>query len=194
MDKVTTHIFENATLVRGTLHRAAKWFLNSTTMVVDWTNPSLLKVDNGDSFDRSDAVIHLPEPDTWTYVAIETAFNISHPIHLHGFDFHILAQGTGSYTPDIPLNLKNPPRRDTAVLPACGYLVIAFFNDNPGVWLMHCHIGWHAAEGFSLQFVVREDEISGLISDEERQNLKQQCAKWEAYTKDINKVQLDSGI
>lgn len=173
---------------------AAKWYLNSTTMVVDWHNPSLLKVDEGVSFNRSNAVLHIPEANTWTYVAIETAFNISHPIHLHGYDFHVLAQGTGSYTPDIPLQLKNPARRDTAVLPANGYLVIAFYSNNPGVWLMHCHIGWHAAEGFSLQFIVREDEIPALISKEERQNLKEQCDRWQAHTDSQAIHQEDSGI
>lgn len=26
------------------------------------------------------------------------------------------------------------------MLPAGGYLVMAFITDNPGAWLMHCHI------------------------------------------------------
>lgn len=163
-------------------------------MVVDWNDPSLLKIDNGANFNKSNAVIRIPEANTWTYVAIETGHNISHPIHLHGYDFHVLAQGQGSYTPDIPLQLINPARRDTAVLPANGYLVIAFYSNNPGVWLMHCHIGWHAAEGFSLQFIVREDEIPSLISNEERQNLNDQCELWRAHTNIQAMFQEDSGI
>lgn len=31
-------------------------------------------------------------------------------------------------------------RRDVASLPGGGYLVLAFKTDNPGSWLMHCHI------------------------------------------------------
>lgn len=59
-------------------------------------------------------------------------------IHLHGHDFFVLAQGTGSYDADTAvLNTSNPPRRDTALLPPSGYMVIAFETDNPGVWLMH---------------------------------------------------------
>ncbi|CAM1511320.1 Fc.00g088330.m01.CDS01 [Cosmosporella sp. VM-42] len=194
VEEDTHAIFENATLERGSLSRPAKWFLNSTTMVVDWHTPSLLKVDEGIEFNKSNAVIHLPEANKWASIAIETDYNISHPIHLHGYDFRILAQGHGRWSPDVPLKTENPPRRDTAVLPANGYLVLAFYTDNPGVWLMHCHIGWHAAEGFSLQWVVREDEISGLISDDERKTLKQTCKKWNDHTNNEALLQEDSGI
>ena len=47
---------------------------------------------------------------------------------------------TTSYSDPLTLNYKNPPRRDVATLPARGYFVIAFITDNPGAWLMHCHI------------------------------------------------------
>lgn len=32
--------------------------------------------------------------------------------------------------------MNNPIRRDTATLPAGGYLVLAFESDNPGAWLV----------------------------------------------------------
>lgn len=85
-------------------------------------------------------------------------------MHLHGHDFAILAQLNGTEfnksrgAPD--LKLSNPPRRDTALLDSDGYLLIAFkpvrvyeggnagesiiltacVQDNPGIWLFHCHI------------------------------------------------------
>lgn len=34
------------------------------------------------------------------------------------------------------LNGNNPLRRDVTMLPAKGWLVIAFKTDNPGAWLM----------------------------------------------------------
>jgi FtsP/CotA-like multicopper oxidase with cupredoxin domain len=71
----------------------------------------------------------------WTYWVIqETIFlNVYHPFHLHGHDFHILAQGKGIYNPiTVELNVRNPPRRDTAQMPGNGYIVIAFETDNPG--------------------------------------------------------------
>ena len=69
---------------------------------------------------------------------------VAHPIHLHGHDFVILGQNTSHYDPvESPktFNFNNPPRRDVALLPGGGYLAIAFKPDNPGVWLVHCHIG-----------------------------------------------------
>jgi FtsP/CotA-like multicopper oxidase with cupredoxin domain len=57
----------------------------------------------------------------------------NHPIHLHGHDFYVIAQGIGFFLEGItPLNLNDPLRRDTAILPGNGYLVIAFYTDNPG--------------------------------------------------------------
>ncbi|RSL82757.1 hypothetical protein CEP51_004946 [Fusarium floridanum] len=171
-----------------------KWTLNSTTMVAEWDNPSLLKLRTNTSFAPSNAVIRIPKPNAWVYLAIETNLDISHPIHLHGYDFQILAQGTGPYGPNVTLNTKNPPRRDTALLPASGHLVLAFLTDNPGVWLMHCHIGWHAAEGFSLQFVVREDEIPALISEQQAKDIDQGCKAWKKFTHNSEMEQDDSGI
>jgi len=56
----------------------------------------------------------------------------------HGHDFYILGTGTGSYTSaqQNSLNYINPPRRDVAMLPAGGWLVVAFQTDNPGAWLL----------------------------------------------------------
>jgi FtsP/CotA-like multicopper oxidase with cupredoxin domain len=111
-------------------------------MIVDWREPTLLQILNGNTtFETSNAVIELPNANEWVNIVIETTFGAPHPIHLHGHDFFVLAQGTGTYSSDVALNLSNPPRRDTAMLPASGYLVIAFETDNPGAWLMHCHIG-----------------------------------------------------
>jgi hypothetical protein len=61
--------------------------------------------------------------------------------------------------------MSNPIRRDTATLPARGYLVLAFESDNPGAWLMHCHIPFHIAGGLGVQFIEREAEILSSIGD-----------------------------
>jgi hypothetical protein len=110
---------------------------------------------------------------------------------LQGHDFVILAQGTGTYSNDTTLQLKNPPRRDTAVLPGHGYLVIGFQTNNPGAWLMHCHIGWHSSEGFALQFVERYDEIKPMIDNSV---LESTCAAWNKYVALDGVVEEDSGI
>jgi hypothetical protein len=57
----------------------------------------------------------------------------SHPIHLHGHDFALLAQGNETFVPgQTVVKRGNPPRRDVALLPRNGFLLIAFKVDNPG--------------------------------------------------------------
>jgi FtsP/CotA-like multicopper oxidase with cupredoxin domain len=116
---------------------------------------------------------------------------VSHPIHLHGHDFFVLAQQTGTYSATTTvLNLVNPPRRDVATLPSGGFLAIAFQTDNPGSWLLHCHIAWHASEGLAMQFVERESEIVGTLK--EVPTFQDTCTNWNQYTKFF--AQDDSGI
>ena len=62
-------------------------------------------------------------------------------------------------------NTANPPRRDVATLPGNGYLAIAFRLDNPGAWLVHCHIAWHASQGLSLEFVESQSDIAVTLTD-----------------------------
>jgi hypothetical protein len=114
-----------------------------------WGDPSLrlIGVDNdttGDNFPPSFAPIFLDfDTGEWVYFLIlglysqedtpRTPINITHPIHLHGHDFVILAQGNTTFDPAVVKpNLNNPTRRDVAMLPAAGYLWIAFQVDNPG--------------------------------------------------------------
>ncbi|KID83124.1 laccase [Metarhizium guizhouense ARSEF 977] len=170
-----------------------KWYLNSTTMLVDWANPTLQSVLNGTtSYETDDAVIQLSDADQWVYLVIETAIGVPHPIHLHGHDFFVLAQGSGTYSSStVALNTDNPARRDTAMLPASGYLVLAWQTDNPGVWLMHCHIGWHTSEGFALQFIERQDDIGAMTNSTYVDNV---CANWNTYQRIASIEQEDSGV
>lgn len=103
-----------------------------------------------------------------------------------GHDFWVLAEGIGPFDPrTVSLNTKNPTRRDTATLTNTatdpGYLVIAFPADNPGTWLMHCHVGFHATEGFALQLVERLDEIPALI---DQNVLNATCDTWNEYAQE----------
>lgn len=58
----------------------------------------------------------------------------NHPIHLHGHDFFVLAQGLGRFHPSMEskFNLVNPQVRNTIVVPAGGWAVIRFTANNPG--------------------------------------------------------------
>jgi FtsP/CotA-like multicopper oxidase with cupredoxin domain len=57
-------------------------------------------------------------------VLLSTGAPGTHPFHLHGHTFYILAAGSGEFNSTIPLNLRNPPVRDSLVVPAAGYAVI----------------------------------------------------------------------
>ncbi|GLT52670.1 hypothetical protein SLA2020_259950 [Shorea laevis] len=81
----------------------------------------------------------------------------NHPIHIHGFNFHVLAQGFGNYDPSKHqklFNLVNPQIRSTIAVPVGGWAVVRFTANNPGVWLTHCHLDEHISVGMATAFVV----------------------------------------
>ena len=126
--------------------------------------------------------------DEWQFFVMQQSPNnppLPHPIHLHGHDFYVLAQAEGATFPGNGtdaaslLNFNNPPRRDTATLPARGYLVVAFQADNPGAWLMHCHIPFHISSGLGLQFVEREADIAVALGD--LHAMQDGCRTWDAW-------------
>lgn len=60
----------------------------------------------------------------------------SHPLHLHGYNFFVVGQGFGNYDPNkdpASFNLVDPVERNTAGIPAGGWLAIRFLADNPGL-------------------------------------------------------------
>ena len=183
--------FEDAAVGRNSAG-LFKWTLNTTSFLVDWAEPTLESIMGGvTEYTTQNAVIEFSTLQ-WVYLVVQTAIPVPHPIHLHGHDFFVLAQGSGTYdSSTVTLNTDNPPRRDTAMLPASGYLVMAWETDNPGAWLMHCHIGWHVSEGFALQFIERVDEIPGITQED---LLSDVCTEWVAHSDENSIVQHDSGV
>ena len=175
-----------------------KWSLSGTTFQSQWADPTLFSItENGTVPTYSgNLAIEVPTLGEWVYVIIDSSIPVPHPIHLHGHDFYILAQGSGLYSSSVSLNLKNPPRRDVAMMPAAngqgGHLVVAFIADNPGVWLMHCHIGWHAAMGFALQIIENLKGIADTVAD--TCLLKNTCKSWKSYAGPLGLTSHDAGI
>lgn len=193
MNVSTARISSDEAVTIGRTNNLFKWKMASTSFLVDWADPTVKHIYEGNTtWTTQNHVVELDTANEWVYFVIETTNSVPHPIHLHGHDFYVLAQDTGTYDADTTsLTLTNPPRRDVATLPGGGYLVIAFLTDNPGAWLLHCHIGWHANEGFALQLVERYSEIAALM-DYDRMNST--CAAWDVYAAASNIVQEDSGI
>lgn len=80
-----------------------------------------------------------------------------HPLHLHGHTFQIVSRSKGSHL--TPIDPQVPPRRDTVIIESSETMTIRFRADNPGVWLFHCHMEWHAHSGLMLAFVEAEEEL-----------------------------------
>jgi hypothetical protein len=103
-------------------------------------------------------------------------------IHLHGHDFAILAVSSSPYPAGPPLNLDNPPRRDVVLLPNGGWVMMAFKTDNPGPWIMHCHIAQHASFGLALQILERQSAAyQNVLQSGALAQAKSTCKKWNAW-------------
>jgi FtsP/CotA-like multicopper oxidase with cupredoxin domain len=170
-----------------------RWYLGGTTFYSKYEDPTLVRViaNNSAPTYSGNLMLDLPKMNEWVYIIVQSSVPLNHPIHLHGHDFLILGSGSGTYT-NQPLNLNNPPRRDTANMPAAGWLLIAFETDNPGAWLMHCHIGWHTSGGFALQILEGQSMIKKTIKDE--CGMYGTCANWNRWVEGRGFKQYDSGV
>lgn len=66
-----------------------------------------------------------------------------HPMHLHGHVFDVLAV-------DGRLLHGSPVHQDTVLVAPHQSVDVAFLADNPGIWMLHCHVLLHAAMGMSM--------------------------------------------
>ncbi|KAI6836929.1 Laccase-3 [Hortaea werneckii] len=177
-----------------------KWSLSGTTFTSKWEHPTLEAItEKGTIPDYSgNLAIEVPNLGEWVYIIIDSPIPFPHPIHLHGHDFFVVAQGTGLYNSNVELNLENPPRRDVAMMPwdprqgLGGHLVIAFYTDNPGAWLAHCHVGWHVSMGFALQIIENQEGINDTVHD--TCMLQDTCKNWREYAREFHVFAEDSGV
>jgi FtsP/CotA-like multicopper oxidase with cupredoxin domain len=178
------------------------WTINGTSMVIDPGHPTVKYVaEHNDSIPASYNVVNVDSTSatTWVYWIIQQATGappIAHPIHLHGHDFFILGNGTGQFSVAsnlAQLNFNNPPRRDVGMLRGGGWLVLAYPTDNPGAWLMHCHIAFHVGQGLSIQFLERKQSITLPAAGSEWYGT---CDRWAAYKAGSTDIypQDDSGL
>lgn len=75
-----------------------------------------------------------------------------------------------SYEDNYPANITRiqndrPLYKDTVMVPNPGYLKIKFRADNPGFWLVHCHIEWHLS--FGMGFILQVGEIDEMVKTPE---------------------------
>lgn len=94
--------------------------------------------------------------------------HFTHPFHLHGYRFRIVALEWLNETltlerfkekdarGEISRRLHSAPFKDTFPIPNSGYMILRIIADNPGMWFMHCHVGLHAEIGMSLTLQVND--------------------------------------
>ncbi|KIW99467.1 uncharacterized protein Z518_11206 [Rhinocladiella mackenziei CBS 650.93] len=166
-----------------------QWYINNAAINVNYSQPTLQTIADGSSNNLISNPVILNKANQWVYFIIQNQFFASHPMHVHGHDFSVLGTGIGNFTSDSvnSLNFNNPMRRDTVMLrgspgvgqPA-GWTVIGFETNNPGAWLMHCHITWHVDGGLALQFVERPDDIDAEAFVGKK-SYKEECSALAAY-------------
>ncbi|RLN95067.1 hypothetical protein BBJ28_00008963 [Nothophytophthora sp. Chile5] len=108
-------------------------------------------------------------------IVLVNDMNEQHPFHLHTHAPWVVGSGQASLedirNDTLPaLKLDGPMMRDVYTVPPCstdednncldvGYLVLRFTADNPGVWIMHCHIDWHLDAGLAMILIEGEEEL-----------------------------------
>lgn len=184
-----------------------QWVLKDAPQHVDWANPSLKTVftDADTTLPPEAASFSLDfETDEWVYFLVVNNFTRElpdstsrHPMHLHGHDMAVLAQGPAPLPDDFVFNLENPARRDTVMVElGGGWMWIAFQINNPGAWLFHCHIASHALSGMSMQFIEQPRKIRQLMEEAGAdKELSDRCDAWSEWTRKMNFSQdVSSGV
>ncbi len=75
----------------------------------------------------------------------------THPIHIHGHIFSVLAKNGRTIT-------GSPVHLDAILVRPGDSWDVGFVADNPGIWMLHCHVLIHAAGGMSM--TINYDGIS----------------------------------
>ncbi|KAL8783319.1 MAG: hypothetical protein Q9195_009427 [Heterodermia aff. obscurata] len=130
---------------------------------------------DGDKVNKGHTIM-LPDASAPHWFILRSAIS-DHPMHLHGHHFQILAklperwydasatdllkEVTSPHEANraFPIDLQNPPKRDTLLVEKGITYVIAIKPDNPGVWAFHCHNDIHARSGMFSQVVERPADL-----------------------------------
>lgn len=182
--------------------RLERGFLNQSTLRPQLSSPSLHRVADGlqqgnASFSEVQGVNTLAFDQTHELTVSTRTIEVidvilqnfdegNHPFHLHGAQMFVLAAGHGYFPgyeqlgltpgamhPRASAILDNPTRRDVTTVEGFGWTLIRFVADNPGVWLFHCHMIWHAESGMGMQFVMRTDVMQNWTVPEQNERLCQ---------------------
>lgn len=144
---------------------ALLWYMNGQTFRIDYNDPLLLEASLGNIDFPPIRNVHNYGTNSTIRFVIENPVPQPHPMHLHGHNIQVLqegacniaapnstkreleidygtqtkrADGAGACWDGSIVRPENPQRRDVQMLQANSYIVIQYFQDNPGVWPLHC--------------------------------------------------------
>ncbi|EDV98942.1 GH13325 [Drosophila grimshawi] len=140
-------------------------FCNETTLAQQG-------IDCRQEFCKCHHVLQVPRNAVVELIIVDEGFTFyaNHPFHLHGNAFRVLGLERLGENVTIEMikqldqfkllkrNFINPPVKDTVTVPDGGYTIIRFEAYNPGYWLFHCHIEFHAEIGMALVVKVGDDD------------------------------------
>jgi FtsP/CotA-like multicopper oxidase with cupredoxin domain len=179
------------------------WFMNGESFRADYNIDLLSHVKDGNlTFEPEWNVFDMGEA-TAVRLTVTNSIPVSHPMHLHGHNFHVLNEGVGAWDGSI-INEGNTQMRDVqlmqpAVPPATAngtvtesYIVLQWTQDNPAVWPFHCHIAWHVSGGLYINILERPTEIQS--SRNIPSSVADTCQAWADWTATNIPDQIDSGL
>ncbi|KAI1302071.1 Cupredoxin [Xylaria venustula] len=94
-------------------------------------------------------------------IVINNLDSAIHPFHLHGHQFQIIQRpkSDGGRWQSTNLIPATPARRDTIAVFANSFAVLRILANNPGVFLLHCHIEWHVEMGLSVTLIEAPERL-----------------------------------
>ena len=165
-----------------------RWLINNATLDMSRMDtlmtPLLFNLYNGDPQHVLNDVTYTINHNELVDIVIQNTVALngvceSHPFHLHGHKFWLHSYGAGMYdklsSTSVPITY--PVLRDTVILYAseyayftlnrnssnhlqpCGWIKLRMVADNPGLWMLHCHIGAHSFMGMN---VLLKEDINNL--------------------------------
>ena len=174
------------------------WFMNDNSFRANYDHPLLILANQGNTSYPDDPQWNVYNFGTNDSVRIifYNHFPTSHPMHLHGHNFNILAEGVGTWDGTVE-HINNTQRRDVQLLQPQsaagepGYLVAQYYTDNPGVWPFHCHIAWHVSAGLYINVMEQTDAIKEKNLP---MSVAETCRGWAAYSGHDVVDEIDSGL
>lgn len=147
------------TLDKNTRHQIMG-FVNNVTYSKknDYARPMLFEMQDGknvsDLSKQRNAYV-LPKKGPVHVLFDGAAVDHPHPYHMHGHTFKLLGIVPATQDPKNTsgLNFDAPAHLDTVLVPGKHTAVVEIMTDNPGSWMVHCHMDWHLARGFAAQLV-----------------------------------------